>query len=340
MALSPVVLPDLAAPAEETMKAIRVHALGGPDALRLEDAEIPAPGPGQARLRVEAAGLNFIEIYQRTGLYKGTLPFTPGTEAAGTVDAVGPGVAGVRVGDRVATVNALGAYAEYTLVPAERLVPVPDSVSTRAAAAVMLQGMTAEYLTSSTFPLGSEHVCLLHAAAGGVGLLLCQMAKRRGARVIGTVSTEEKAALAREAGCDDVILYTQTDFGAEVKRLTGGVGVHVVYDSVGRTTFARGLDCLTRRGMMVLFGQSSGPVEPLDPQVLNQRGSLFLTRPTLGHYTATRDELLERARDVLAAVGDGSLRVRIDRELPLAEAADAHRALEGRGTTGKVLLIP
>jgi NADPH2:quinone reductase len=322
------------------MKAIRIHALGGADALRLEDADVPVPGPGQARLRVEAAGLNFIEIYQRTGLYKGTLPLTPGTEVAGTVDAVGPGVTSVRNGDRVATVNALGSYAEYTLAPADRLVPVPETVSTRAAAAVLLQGMTAQYLTTSTFPLGPEHTCLLHAAAGGVGLLLAQMAKRQGARVIGTVSSDEKAALARGAGCDDVILYTRADFGAEVKRLTGGAGVHVVYDSVGRTTFARGLDCLVPRGMMVLFGQSSGPVEPVDPQVLNQKGSLFLTRPTLGHYTASREELIARARDVLDAVGAGSLRVRIDREFPLAQAADAHRALEGRGTTGKVLLIP
>jgi len=322
------------------MKAIRIHALGGPDALRFEDIDKPVPGPGQALLRVEAVGVNFIEIYQRTGLYKSTLPLTPGTEAAGIVEAVGPGVSAVRAGERVATVSALGSYAQYALVPAERLVPVPDPVSTRAAAAVLLQGITAQYLTSSTFPLGSEHSCLLHAAAGGVGLLLCQLAKRRGARVIGTVSTEEKAVLARGAGADEVILYTETDFGAEVKRLTGGAGVHVVYDSVWRTTFARGLDCLTRRGMMVLFGQSSGPVEPLDPQVLNQKGSLFLTRPTLGHYTASRDELLERARDVLDAVASGAVKVRIDREFPLAEAADAHRALEGRGTTGKVLLVP
>jgi NADPH:quinone reductase len=322
------------------MKAIRIHALGGADALRLEDLDKPVPGPGQALLRVEAVGINFMEIYQRTGLYKATLPLTLGNEAAGTVDAVGPGVTAVRAGERVATVNALGSYAQYALVPAERLVPVPHAVSTRAAAAVLLQGLTAQYLTASTFPLGSEDSCLLHAAAGGVGLLLCQLAKRRGARVIGTVSTEEKAALARGAGADDVILYTQTDFGAEVKRLTGGTGVHVVYDSVGRTTFARSLDCLRRRGMMVLFGQSSGPVEPFDPQVLNQKGSLFLTRPSLGHYTASREELLERARDVLGAVASGALKVRIDREFPLTEAADAQRALEGRGTTGKLLLIP
>jgi NADPH2:quinone reductase len=322
------------------MNAIRIHAVGGADALRLENIDQPVPGPGQALLRVEAVGVNFIEIYQRTGLYKATLPLTPGTEAAGTVEAVGPGVTAVRRGERAATVNALGSYAEYALVSAERLVPVPDAVSTRAAAAVLLQGMTAQYLTASTFPLGSGDTCLLHAAAGGVGLLLCQLARRRGARVIGTASTEEKAALAREAGAQDVILYTQTDFGVEVKRLTDGIGVQVVYDSVGRTTLARSLDCLARRGMMVLFGQSSGPVEPFDPQVLNQKGSLFLTRPTLGHYTASRDELLERARDVLGAVASGALRVRIDREFPLAEAADAHRALEGRSTTGKVLLVP
>ena len=322
------------------MQAIRIHEPGDAGVLRLEDLDVPVAGPGQALLRVEATGVNFIEIYQRTGLYKGTLPATPGGEAAGIVESVGPGVTTVAPGDRVASFNVLGAYAEYALAPADRLVPMPDRVSTRQAAAVLLQGMTAHYLTTTTFPLERNHVCLVHAAAGGVGLLLCQMARRRGARVIATVSTEEKAALAREAGADEIILYTRTDFESEVKRLTAGAGVHVVYDSVGRTTFAKGLDCLVRRGMMVLFGQSSGPVEPIDPQVLNQKGSLFLTRPTLHHYTATRAELLERAGDVLGWVADGSLAVRIGHEFPLARAADAHRELEGRRTTGKVLLIP
>ena len=322
------------------MKLIRVHAHGGAEVLQVEEAEVPSAGPGQALLRIEAVGVNFIEVYHRTGLYKMPLPFTLGTEAAGTVEAVGPGVTTVRAGDRVASINVLGAYAEYALAPAERLVPLPDRVSARQAAAVMLQGMTAQYLTTSTFPLERGQTCLVHAAAGGVGLLLCQMAKRAGARVIATVSTEEKAALARDAGADEVILYTQADFETEVKRLTAGAGVHVIFDSVGRTTFAKGLNCLMPRGMMVLFGQSSGPIEPFDPQVLAQKGSLFLTRPTIGHYTATRGELLERAGQVLGLVASGALAVRIGHELPLTKAVEAHRDLEGRRTTGKVLLIP
>lgn len=322
------------------MKAIRLREVGGADVLRLEDMDLPAPGPGQALLRLEAIGVNFIEIYQRTGLYKGSLPATLGTEAAGTVESLGPGVTTVRPGDRVASVNVLGAYAEYALAPADRLVPLPDQVTTRQAAAAMLQGITAHYLTTSTYSLERGRICLVHAAAGGVGLLLCQMARRCGARVLGTVSTEEKAALAREAGADEVILYTQTDFESEVKRLTGGAGLHVVYDSVGRTTFAKGLNCLAPRGLMVLYGQSSGPVEPFDPQILSQKGSLFLTRPTIAHYTATREELLARAGDVLGWTADGSLSVRVGLEFPLARAADAHRELEGRRTTGKVLLIP
>jgi NADPH2:quinone reductase len=322
------------------VKLVRVRAHGGAEVLQVEEAEVPHAGPGQALLRIEAVGVNFIEIYHRTGLYKLPVPFTPGTEAAGTVEAVGPRVTTVRPGDRVASINVLGAYAEYALAPAERLVPLPDRVSTRQAAAVMLQGMTAQYLTTSTFPLERGRTCLVHAAAGGVGLLLCQMAKRAGARVIATVSTEAKAALAREAGADDVILYTQADFETEVKRLTAGAGVHVIFDSVGRTTFAKGLNCLVHRGMMVLFGQSSGPVEPLDPQVLAQKGSLFLTRPTVVHHTATRAELLERAGQVLGLVASGALAVRIGHELPLTQAAEAHRDLEERRTTGKVLLIP
>jgi NADPH2:quinone reductase len=322
------------------MKAIRIHETGDAGVLRLEEIPVPTAGPGQVLLGLEATGVNFTEIYSRTGFYQTALPATLGSEAAGTVAAVGPGVTTVRPGDRVASVNVLGAYAEYALAPADRLVPLPDRVSTRQSAAVLLQGITAHYLTTSTYPLQRGQTCLVHAAAGGVGLLLCQMARRIGARVIATVSTEEKAALAREAGADDVILYTQADFESEVKRLTAGAGVQAVYDSVGRTTFAKGLNCLARRGMMVLFGQSSGPVEPFDPQILNQKGSLFLTRPTLGHYIATRAELLERAGDVLRWVAEGTLKVRIGREFPLDQAAEAQRELEGRRTTGKVLLIP
>ena len=322
------------------MKAIRIHALGGPDGLSYEDVPTPSPGPGQVLIRVEAIGVNFIEIYQRTGLYKVALPFIPGGEAAGTVESLGQGVTGLKAGDRIVTVNAIGAYAEYALVPAERAVTLPEGVSARSGAAVLLQGLTAHYLTHSTYPLTAGHTCLVHAAAGGTGLLMCQMAKRRGARVIGTTSTEEKAVLAREAGASEVILYTRTDFAAETMRLTNGAGVQVVYDSVGRTTFLAGLGCLALRGTMVLYGQSSGPVDPIEPQMLSQRGSLFLTRPSLPHYIATREELLQRANEVLGWVADGSLKVRIGAEFPLARAADAHRALEGRQTTGKVLLTP
>jgi len=322
------------------VRAIRIHEVGGPEVLRYESVERPSPGAGQALVRVEAAGMNFIEVYQRTGLYKVQLPFIPGSEAAGAVVEVGSGVTSVRVGDRVASQNFAGSYAEFSVAPAERLVKLPDGVSTRTGAAVMLQGMTAHYLACSTFPLKSGHVCLVHAAAGGVGLLLCQIARRGGARVIGTVSTEEKAKLAREAGAHEVILYTQQDFQAETMRLTGQGGVDVVYDSVGRTTFAKGLDCLAPRGMMVLYGQSSGPVEPIDPQVLNQKGSLFLTRPSLGAYVATNAELLDRASALLGWVSDGSLKVRIGGEFPLAAAAEAHEELQSRRTTGKVLLIP
>ena len=298
------------------MHAIRVHQTGGPEVLRYESVERPSPGPGQALVKIDAVGVNFIEVYQRTGLYKAPLPFIPGTEAGGTVVEVGTGVTTVRVGDRVASQGFAGSYAEFSLAPAERLVKLPDGVSTRLGAAVMVQGMTAHYLACSTFPLASGHVCLVHAAAGGVGLLLCQIASRRGARVIGTVSTEEKARVAREAGAHEVILYTQQDFQAETMRLTGQGGVDVVYDSVGRTTFAKGLDCLAPRGMMVLYGQSSGPVGAIDPQILNQKGSLFLTRPTIAHYVATRAELLERASAVLGWVADGSLKVRIGHEFP------------------------
>ena len=322
------------------MKAIRVHAPGGPEALRLEDVPEPKPEPGQVLVKIEAAGVNFIDVYQRTGLYKVPMPFTLGQEAAGSVAAVGPGVNEPKVGARVAYTSILGAYAEYAVVPAERVVVLPDGVSTKQGAAAMLQGMTAHYLATSTFPLESGNACLVHAAAGGVGLLLCQVSKLRGARVLGTVSTREKAALARAAGAAEVILYTEQDFEAEVKRLTNGAGLQVIYDSVGKTTFEKGLSCLAPRGMMVLYGQSSGPVGPFDPQVLSQKGSLFLTRPTLAHYILTRPELVARAGEVLGWIKSGKLKLRIERELPLAQAAEAHKLLEGRKTTGKVLLIP
>jgi len=322
------------------MKAIRVHSPGGPEALRYEDMPQPSPAAGQVLVKVEAAGVNYIDVYQRTGLYKVATPFTLGQEAAGVVRAVGPGVTDPKPGDRVAYTSILGAYAEYAVVPADRVVVLPDGVTTRQAAAAMLQGMTAQYLASTTYALKAGDTCLVHAAAGGVGLLLCQIASRRGARVIGTVSTREKAALARDAGARDVILYTEQDFEVEVKRLTNGVGLQVVYDSVGKTTFEKGLNCLIRRGMMVLYGQSSGPIGSFDPQVLSQKGSLFLTRPTLAHYIETRAELVARAGEVLSWIKSGALKLRIEHEFSLAEVAEAHRALEARKTTGKLLLIP
>jgi NADPH:quinone reductase len=322
------------------MRAIRVHENGGPEALRVQTVDDPIPGPGEVLVRVEATGVNFIEIYQRKGMYKTPLPWTPGEEGAGTVAALGPGVTELRVGDRVVCFNLKGSYAELAVAEADRLIAVPDDVSSRDAAAVILQGITAHYLVTSVHALQPGDTCLVHAAAGGVGLLLCQMAKRRNAIVIGTVSSEEKAVLAREAGADEVIIYTKQDFVAEVARLTGGRLVQVVYDSVGATTFEKSLQCLARRGMMALFGQSSGMVPPFDPLLLLRHGSLFLTRPTIAHYAATRDELVWRAGDVLGWVRDGSLDVRIDRAVPLAEAGGAHRALEERRTTGKVLLVP
>ena len=322
------------------MKAIRVEKPGGADVLGIEDVPMPTPGPGQALIKVAAVGVNFIDIYRRSGAYKVSYPFTPGSEAGGTVEAIGPGVTTVRPGHRVASADMIGAYAEYALAPADRLVQLPERVSSRDAAAVMLQGITAHYLTFSTHRLKQADTCLVHAAAGGVGLLICQMGRQRGARVIGTVSTEEKAALAREAGAAEVILYTEVDFEVETRRLTDGAGVEVVYDSVGRSTFAKSLNCLAPRGVMVLFGQSSGPVEPFDPQLLNQKGSLFLTRPTIGHYTATRRELLQRASAVLHGIADGNLVVRMGGEFPLEQAAEAHRRLESRRTAGKLLLIP
>jgi NADPH2:quinone reductase len=322
------------------MKAVRIHAPGGPEVMRYEDAPEPTPKPGEAVVKVQAAGINYIDVYFRSGQYKAELPLTLGMEAGGTVSAVGPGVTDVKVGDKVAYTGVPGAYAEYATVPAARLVALPSGLSPTQGAAAMLQGMTAHYLACSTYPLKPGDTCLVHAAAGGVGLLLCQIAKMRGARVIGTVSTEEKAKLAREAGAAEVILYTTQDFEAEVKRLTDGKGVNVVYDSVGKTTFDKGFNCLRPRGLMALYGQSSGPVGPFDLQVLNAKGSLFVTRPSLNHHVATREELVQRAGEVLGWIRDGKLKLRAELTFPLKDAAEAHRALEGRKTTGKVLLIP
>lgn len=321
------------------MKAIRVHQPGGPEALRYEDVAEPAPQAGEVLVRLEAAGVNFIDVYFRSGQYKpATLPFTLGQEGAGLIEAVGSSVEGLKVGDRVAFTGVGGAYAERAVVPAARLVPIPAGVPSHQAAAAMLQGMTAHYLATSTFPLQRGHTCLIHAAAGGVGLLLVQMAKLRGARVLGTVSTEEKAALAREAGADEIIFYTRQDFVAETRRLTQGEGVDVVYDSVGKTTFLPGLDALKPRGLMALFGQSSGAVEPVVPQLLNQKGSLFLTRPSLQHYVHSTQELRERSDEIFGWIASGRLKLRIHQTYPLSQAADAHRALEGRQTSGKLLL--
>ncbi len=321
-----------------TMPAVRIHKAGGPEELRVEDVAVPAPKGGEALVKLDAAGVNFIDVYKRTGLYPLSLPATLGEEGAGTIIALGDGVADLRIGDRVAWAMATGSYAAYAAIPVAKLVPVPAGVSTVQAAAAMLQGMTAHYLACSTYALKSGDRCLIHAAAGGVGLLLVQIAKQRGAFVIGTAGSDEKAQLARGAGADEVIVYTRQDFVAETKRITGGSGLDVIYDSVGATTFLPGLDLLARRGTMALFGQSSGPVAPIDPQLLNQKGSLFLTRPSLAAYIASREELLWRAGELFAWMAAGSLTVRIGAEFPLAQAAEAHRALEGRKTTGKVVL--
>ena len=323
------------------MKAIRVNEHGGPEALSYEDVETPEPGPGEARVKTVACGVNFIDVYMRTGVYPGETPFTLGLEGAGEVEAVGDGVEDVSVGDYVAWAGVPGSYAEAVVAPAEKLVPFNVTmVEARVAAAIMLQGMTAHYLTHSTFPLEKGQTALVHASAGGVGLLLCQMAKMRGARVIGTAGTEEKAALAKEAGADEVILYREQDFSEETNRLTEGEGVDVVYDSVGKDTFDGGLDCLKTRGYMVLYGGSSGQVPPLDPQVLNQKGGLYLTRPALGQYTADREELLWRAESLFSWIGQGNLDVRIGGSYALEDAAQAQEDLEGRRTTGKLILIP
>jgi len=322
------------------MKAIRIARHGGPEVLQLEEVATPSPGPGQLLVRLEAIGVNFIDIYHRTGLYKVPLPYGVGIEGAGIVEAAGERVAEPQIGERVAWAGPPGSYATHALVPADRAVRVPKSVDGRSAAALMLQGMTAHYLTHSTFPLGPGDTCLVHAAAGGVGLLLTQIARRRGARVLATVSTEEKERLARQAGADEVILYTKEDFVGAVRRATSGAGVRVVYDSVGKETFAGSLDSLAPRGMLVLYGQSSGVVPPLELQLLSIKGSLYVTRPTLGHYTATAEELGGRARDLFAWLEDGSLRLRVGATFPLADAAEAHRQLEARKTTGKILLLP
>lgn len=322
------------------MKAIQISQTGGPEVMAVVELPVPQPKPNEAVVKISAAGVNFIDIYNREGRYKAPLPLVLGQEAAGVVSAVGAEVRAVAVGDRVAYTSVLGSYAEYAAVPADRLVKIPEGVDERQAASAMLQGMTAHYLSHDVYPLKKGETALIHAAAGGVGLLLVQMAHNIGARVIATVSTEEKAALARGAGADDVILYTQTDFEAETKRLTGGKGVDVVYDSVGKTTFEKGLNVLRPRGMMALFGGSSGAVSPIDPLLLTQKGSLFLTRPSLTNYIATAAELQARAGAVLGMIREGKLKLRIEHTYPLADVQRAHRELESRKTTGKLLLLP
>lgn len=322
------------------MQVVRIHEQGGPEVLRLEEVPTPQPGPGQALVRIAAAGVNFVDIYQRTGQYSVQLPWAIGGEGAGTVEAIGPGVTDLKPGARVAWAQVQGSYATHVVAPVDKLVPVPEGVRLEHAAALMLQGMTAHYLSHSSYHVQPGESCLIHAAAGGVGALLVQMAKLLGAGpVIGTVSTAAKAEIARAAGADEVIRYTEQDFQKETLRITGGKGVPVVYDSVGKDTFEKSLGCLATRGTLVLFGGASGPVPPFDPITL-MRGSYYLTRPTLGHFIATREELLWRSSDLFGWVRDGKLRLRIDRTYPLAEAGKAHTALTGRGTAGKVLLIP
>ena len=321
------------------MKAVFIDAPGGADQLRYADVPQPTPAKGQALVKIVTTGVNFIDVYFRTGLYKADPPVTLGMEASGVVEAVGEGVTEVAPGDRVAYAMARGSYAEYAAVPSWQLVPLPDTVDFQSAAATMLQGMTAHYLTHSTWALKPGETCLIHAAAGGVGLILIQIAKMLGAKVIGTVGTDDKAVLAKQAGADHVVVYTRDDFQAEARAFTGGKGVDVVYDSVGASTFLKSLDSLRPRGMMVTYGNASGPVPALEPLLLNQKGSLFLTRPSLGHYAATRDELLWRSGDLFRWIGEGKLKLRIEHKYPLADAAQAHRDLEGRKTTGKLLLL-
>lgn len=318
--------------------AIRVHAPGGPEALQWEPVEVGEPGPGQVRIRQQAAGLNFIDVYHRTGLYPQPLPFTPGVEGAGVVEALGPDVTSLKVGDRVACGGPIGGYAEERLIPADRLVTLPDSISFDQAAAMMLQGMTAHMLLRSVYRVKTGDTILVHAAAGGVGLILCQWAKALGATVIGTVGSEEKAELARNHGCDHPIVYTRQDFVAEVERITGGAKLPVVYDGVGRDTFIKSLDCLARRGMMVSYGNASGPVEPFQPVLLAQKGSLFLTRPTLFDYTLDRADLERAASELFDMVASGKVKIEVKQRFPLSQAAEAHRALEARQTSGSTIL--
>jgi NADPH2:quinone reductase len=325
---------------ESNMRAIRVHQHGGPEVMKLEDIPMPQVTEGKALVKLQAIGVNFVDVYHRTGLYPLPLPFTPGMEGSGTVEQVGHEVSEIRPGDRVSFAVGPGGYAEYALISARQLVKLPARIDFGDAAAATLQGMTAHYLTHSTFPLKQGDKVLLHAAAGGAGLLITQMAKKRGAWIAGTVSSDEKAKLAKEAGIDEVVNYSRSDFVAEVKRFTNGEGVNVVYDSVGKSTYQGSLDCLTTRGTLVLFGQASGLVPPIDPGSLASKGSLFLTRPLLGHYVATREELLQRAGDVLQWVENGQLKLRIERSFPLDQCAEAHRQLESRSTTGKILLVP
>lgn len=322
------------------MKAIQIQKFGGPEVLTLADLEIPKPKSNEAVVQIKAAGVNYIDVYFREGRYPAAPPFVNGQEASGVVAETGPEVQGLKAGDRVAYTGVIGGYAEYAAVPANRLVKVPEKIDFRQAAAAMLQGMTAHYLCRTTYPLKRGDIALVHSAAGGVGLLLVQMAKKLGARVIGTVSTEEKAKLAREAGADDTILYTQRDFEAEIKRLTDGKGVHVIYDGVGKDTFEKDLNSLRPRGYLVYYGASSGPVPPFDLNKLAPKGSLFVTRPTLTHHIASREDLEQRSSDVLGMIASGDLKLRIEYTYPLGQAAQAHRDLEGRKTTGKLLLIP
>ena len=323
-----------------SMLAIRVHECGGPEKLQLDDIPLPEPGAGEVRVRVEAAGVNFLDTYERSGLYPIRLPFTLGKEVAGVVSALGPGIAAVAIGDRVASARALGGYADEAIVPVAQLVPIPAGIPTPPAAALLLQGLTAHYLACDTFPLKPGDTALVHAAAGGVGLLLVQIAKRRGARVLAAAGSDAKAALARAAGADETIVYDHENFTAAARRLTGGRGVDVVYDGVGQFTFEGSLSSLRPRGMLVSYGNASGPVPPFSPLVLSKKGSLFLTRPTLGDYTSTPAELRSRAGELFRWVAEGSLTVRIGGTFPLAAAAEAHRALESRQTTGKLLLLP
>ncbi len=319
--------------------AIRVHETGGPEVLKWEEIKVGDPGPGEVKIRQEAAGLNFIDVYHRTGLYKQEMPFTPGVEGAGVVEAVGAGVTNVKAGDCVAYASQIGGYAEERLIAADRLVKLPDGIPTEQAAAMMLQGLTARMLLRAVHRVEAGETILIHAAAGGVGLIVCQWAKALGATVIGTVSTDEKAELARGHGCDHPIIYTRQDFAAEVDRITNGKKLPVVYDSVGRDTFMKSLDCLRPRGLMVSFGNASGPVEPFSPLLLSQKGSLFLTRPTLFHYIATKEELEESARELFEMVESSKVNVEVKQRFPLKDAAEAHRALEARQTKGSTVLF-